>query len=442
MRAIGLDVHKHFAEVAIVEPGRGIVHRERLPVNPTSLRRFAAGLRADDQVALEASFNTWAVADLLAQHAGQVVVSNPMKTRAIASAKVKTDQVDAGILAQLLAANFIPAVWVPDPATRTLRRAIAQHRGLVSQRRQLRNRIHAALLRNLMECPYTDAFGRAGRQWLVQVALPEAERQLVDRTLRLLTALDAEIEQLEVQLAKDQLTDPRLRHLLTIPGIGLITALALLAVIGDVRRFSRPHQLVGYLGLDPRVRQSGDRPAYTGHISRQGQAHARALLVEATHAAIRVPGPLRAFFERIRARRGPQIAIVAVARKLAVLAWHLLNADADFRWNPPSLTAQKWRRLELRAGAPKHPGRRLSDGPGIRERRRQEQAVLLQAETAYRTFVAARQPKGDAVAPIRKRLEGQRPDARRRLHPVPPLFSTGSAASEPSLVLGPQAETK
>jgi len=436
VRSVGLDVHKHFAEVAIVQPGQGIVSRQRLPVTPASLRTFATSLGPNDQVVLEASFNTWAVAELLGKHAGRVVVSNPMKTRGIASAKVKTDQVDAGILAQLLAADFIPPVWIPDPATRELRRMVSEHRGLVVQRSQLRNRIHAILNRNLVECPYTDAFGRTGLQWLTETRLPAAERREVDRLLRLLAALEREIEGLEMELAQARLVDSGLRHLVSVPGIGLITGVALLAVIGDVRRFDRPNRLAGYLGLDPRVRQSGDRPAYTGHISRQGQAHARGLLIEAAHSAIRVSGPLHAFYERVRARRGPQIALVAVARKLAVLAWHLLSKDTDYQWARPSLKAQKWRQVELRAGLPK----RTVHGIWSQGNRAQEEAVLQQAEAAYQSLVAARRRQTDAAAPMRKRLEGQRPDARRRSHPQPPLFSRGSTASPTSIVPAEPAE--
>lgn len=436
VRAIGLDVHKHFAEVAVLEPGQGIVSRERVPVTPVSLRRFATALRPDDQVVLEASFNTWAVAELLSKHAGRVVVSNPMKTRAIASAKVKTDQVDAGILAQLLAADFIPPVWVPDRATRQLRRMVSEHRGLVVQRGQWRNRIHAILNRNLVECPCTDAFGRAGLRWLAQVRLPAAERREVDRLLRLHSLVERELDGLEGELAQARLRDGGLRHLVSVPGIGLITGVALLAVIGDVRRFTRPNRLVGYLGLDPRVRQSGDRPAYTGHISRQGQAHARGLLLEAAHSAIRGPGPLRAFYERVRSRRGAQIALVAVARKLAVLAWHLLTNDTDYQWVRPSLKAQKWRHVELRAGLPKGVRR----GIWTRTNRADEDAIPYRAEAAYRSLVATRRQQADAAAPMRKRLEGQRPDARRRSHPHPPLFSRGSTASAASIVphQGPQ----
>ena len=294
MATIGIDAHKHFAEVAILEPGRPVRHR-RIGTTPAELQAFVKRLGRQDQVVLEASFNTWALADLLQKHAGRVVVSNPMRTKAIASAKIKTDKVDAQVLAQLLAADFIAEVWVPDPTMRALRRRVSQRNALIHQQTALRNRVHAVLNRNLLDCPATDLFGKAGRQWLATAPLPAEERQQVESALRLLAALEAEIEAVERPLAETALGDSRVRRLMTIPGVGLVTALAIVGVIGDVRRFPRPNQLVGYLGLDPRVRQSGDRAARTGHISRQGQGHARGLLIEAAHSAVRTPGPLRAF---------------------------------------------------------------------------------------------------------------------------------------------------
>jgi len=120
--------------------------------------------------------------------------------------------------------------------------------------------------------------------------------------------------------------------------------------VGDIGRFERPAKLVSYLGLDPRVRQSGDRPAMRGHISRAGQAHARGLLCEAAHSAVRSPGPLAGFHARLKARRGAGVAIVATARKLAVLVWHLLTKDEDCRFAPVERTAFKQRQLDRMAG--------------------------------------------------------------------------------------------
>ena len=167
-------------------------------------------------------------------------------------------------------------------------------------------------------------------------------------------------------------------------------AAGLVAAIGDVRRFSSPQKLVSYFGLNPRVRQSGLGLAQHGRISKIGRAHARALLVEAAWAAAKAPGPLHAFFVRIRARRGHQVAAVATARKMAVLVWHLLTKEADYLWARPALVAQKLRSLELQAGRPMLKGNRK--GPAyaynVKELRDREKAVAEQAEHAYEQLVA------------------------------------------------------
>ena len=215
---------------------------------------------------------TWAIAELLAEHAGRVTVSNPMRTRAIASAKVKTDKIDAKVLAQLGAADFLPEVWAPDEITRALRRRIAHRSSLVRQRTRLRNQIHAVLARNLIEAPFTDVFGQGGRQWLAEVQLPAHEREQVDSNLRLHDALDVEIELAERSSPSRRSRRPDVRRLMTIPGVGAITALALVAVIGDVSRFPSARHLVGYLGLDPRVRQSGEKAGPPrAHLPRRGR---------------------------------------------------------------------------------------------------------------------------------------------------------------------------
>lgn len=404
MRTIGLDVHKRFAEVAILEaPGRE-PRRRRIQTTPAALRAFAAELGSEDQVVLEATTNTWAIAELLRGRAGRVVVSNPLRTRAIAEAKVKTDAVDAATLAHLLAAEFIPEVWVPDERTRALRRRVAQRAALVRQRTQLRNRVHSILHRNLVDAPHSDLFGLAGRRWLAEVALVEEEAAELQAALRLLEPFEREIERADRHLAALALGEERVALLMTAPGIGPITALALVGVIGDVTRFARPNKLVGYLGLDPRVRQSGERPARLGSISHQGAAHARGLIVEAAHAAVRSPGPLRAFFQRVRARRGEQKAIVAVARKLIVLSWHMLSRSEPYRWARPTLARTKRRELERKVGLPPS-GTRIAGS--LAERREQERAVLEEAEASYRALVRERS-RADAAAAMGRDSSGPR----------------------------------
>ncbi len=383
MRTLALDVHARFAEVALHENGEvrrvGRIATKDLPA-------FAESLATEDHVVIESTSISWAIVDLIAQHAGRVTISNPMQTKAIAQAKVKTDKVDAKVLAQLGAADFLAEVWVPDRDTRALRRRCAHRQALVRQRTAQRVRVHAILQRNLLELPVTDVFGKKGRRLLEAATLPEHEREQVDSALRLHDALQAEIDEVERRLAREALASEDIRRLMTIPGIGPMTALGLVGVIGDIRRFPSHRHLVGYLGLDPKVRQSGEREARTGHISRQGQAHARALLCEAANAAVRVPGPLRAFFERLRARRGFGIALVATARKLAVVAWHMLRKGEDYRYGAPTLTQTKLQALERMAGA-QGPRTRVR---GDKERKALERRMLEQAEGAYRDLVAAR----------------------------------------------------
>jgi transposase len=351
MRCYGLDIGRDFAHLALVEGGGPARPLGRLRVG-SELEAFAATLGPDDTVALEASGNTWAITELLAGHAGRVIVSNPLRTRAIADAKRKTDDIDAATLAELAAAGYLPEVWVPDEATRRLRRLTAHRAGLVRERTMSRERVGAILARHLLRPPVSDPFGVAGRRWLAEVALPPEERLALEALLRIEASVGAGIEAADRAIAAAVVDDPRVRRLLTIPGLGLVTAASLLAVVGDVTRFGRPAKLVSYLGLDPRVRQSGDRPARGGHISRAGQSHARGLLIEAAHAAVRSPGPLATAFLRLRARRGDGIAIVAVARRLAVLAWHLLTKGEDYRDARPPLVRRKERHLDRLAGRP------------------------------------------------------------------------------------------
>ncbi len=147
-RFIGLDVHKKVVEVCAIDEAGKKLFRRRIDCTREVLLAFAEDLTASDAIALEVTTNAWAVADLLVPFVGRVVVSNPMKTKAIAEAKVKTDKVDAEVLAQLLRCDYLPSVWIPDVATRSLRQLTARRERLVTQRTRLKNRIQSVLSRS------------------------------------------------------------------------------------------------------------------------------------------------------------------------------------------------------------------------------------------------------------------------------------------------------
>lgn len=392
-RCFGLDVHRDFAQVAIWQDG--VVRQEgRFATTPEEVRAFANSLAPTDEVALEATGNTWAIASLLASQAARVVVSNPVKTRAIAEAKIKTDKVDAAILAELLAADFLPAVWIPDTETAALRRQVQRRSHLVRQRTRLKNQVQAILHRNLVvRCPAADLFGIKGRAWLAEQDLPPDERAAATALLRQLDFHGDELALIESDLARVALGRDDVRRLMTIPGVDATVALAIVAAVGDFTRFRTPEKLVSYLGLNPRVRQSGNQPAAHGRITKSGPGYARGMLVEAAFSASKAPGPLRGFYERIRGRRGIQVAIVATARKLAVLCWHLSVKGEDYAFAMPSLVAHKQRKLELKAGQPSARGRKGASATySLKEVRAAERDLAQRSEQAYKTMVGNWRP--------------------------------------------------
>src|SRR2546428_1015568 len=240
----------------------------------------------------------------------------------------------------------------------------------------------------------TDVFGKAGRRWLAALELPADESETVECCLREVDFLDGEVGLIERDLAGQALESKEIRRLMTVTGVSLISAATFVAVVGDIGRFSSPKKLVSYVGLDPKVRQSGEAPARHGHISKQGSAEARHMLCEAAWVLIRTPGPLRAFYERVRARRGAQIALVATARKPSVLFWHLLTREEEYAFERPSLTRRKLRALELKTEESWRCGR--YSGPRVNESRKErerEAEFAGQMESAYRRLVQDWQPK-------------------------------------------------
>ena len=220
-------------------------------------------------MALEVTGNAWEIARILEPHVAQVVVVSPSDT-GIRQARAKTDRLDARTLARLLAAGSLDAVWMPDQRTWVMRRRLARRDQLVRARTRTKNEIHAVLMRRLIgRAPVSDLFGVKGRRWLAGLELPLEERETVDGAIRQIEFLECEIAEVERLIALDALASPEIRRLMSVPGVNVIVAATFLAAIGDIGRFQSPRKLVGYLGLDPRVRQLGPvRPRTGGSPSR------------------------------------------------------------------------------------------------------------------------------------------------------------------------------
>ena len=386
-RCVGLDVHLEFIEIAICEEGK-VFSAGRVPSTPDGLKTLTDSLDLADRVALEVTGSSREIVRLLEPHVRKIIVVSPGVT-GISQARAKTDKLDARTLAKLLWTGELEAVWMPPEWTARMRRRLARREQLVRARSRVKNELHAVLMRRLKgRPPVSDLFGVKGRQWLRSLELPEEEDETVKAGLRHIEFLDTEIEQVEQLIAKEALQSPQVKRLLTVPGVNVICAAIFLAAVGDIRRFKDSRKVVAYLGLDPRVYQSGSGPARGGRISKQGSPRARWALVEAARSVAQQPGPMHAFYERIRARRGHNAAVVAVARKLAVLFYYMLCRQEDYAHQQPSLTARKLRMLEVKAGAPTLKGKPTGVFATRERMRDAERALAQQAEASYKRSIA------------------------------------------------------
>jgi len=349
VRYVGCDVHKREVEVCILDAHGKLLERFRISCTREGLLRFATQrLQPTDRLVLEATTNTWEVVSLLQPHVAQVVISNPLQTRAIAQAKVKTDKVDAYVLAQLLRCDYLPSVWIPDERTRILRKWTHRRATLVADRTRLKNRLHSVLHQLLIPPPKTGLFSQKGLAFLMQLELPEPERSQVESDLRLLDQVERELETVDLQLAQIGYADARVKLLMTIPGVDYTVAQTLLAALGDISRFPDADHAASYLGLCPSTKQSGDH-CYHGPITKRGHSRARWLLIQAAQHLDRHPGPLGVFFRRLMRKKNRNVAVVATARKLVAIAYHMLKNNEPYRYSQPRPTQDKLARLRVRA---------------------------------------------------------------------------------------------
>jgi transposase len=358
----GLDVHKEFIQVCALAPDGRTRRDFRIGGSAEAIESFAGGLDRTDAVVLEATFHTWAIVQILSRHVDRVVVANPAEVKAIAHARIKTDKVDAHTLAQLLRLDFLPEVQLPSRRTWALRQLLAHRRQLMKQAVATKNTIHAVLNRSLRPYPGKLLFTEKGFRWMERLRLPAAERLVLDHQLGLLREIQARQKAVDEELLRQARLQRDAKLLVTIPGVDVTVAVGLLAAIGSIERFESPQQLAAYFGLVPRVRQSAGH-CWTGSITKTGSRTARWLAIEAAHTLARSSSPLAASYHRIRRRKGHQVAVTALARKLVVVVWHLLTKQEPYRYGAWERTRFKLKKLKAtpRPGPRRRPPRDLEE---------------------------------------------------------------------------------
>jgi transposase len=329
-RWVGIDLHRKRSHVAVIdEQGELTVSRRIVNDRDTFLELLGDPQDGDTHVALEATYGWEWLAELLEEAGYDLHLAHPLRTRAIAAARVKTDAIDAKTLAHLLRTGFLPEAYVAPRELRDLRELLRHRATLTRMRSAIKNRVHAILAKHGIANEHSDLFGKGGRVFLEQLQLRDAPRRRLDSLMSLICDFDREIQATTREIEEQAKAHDRVDVLTQIRGVGRYTAMLIIAEIGDINRFPTARHVCSWAGLAPSVRSS-DGKARLGHITRQGSPALRWALVEAAQKITTGSGPLREKFERIAKRRGRKIAKVAVAREILTLSYYGLR-DGEIR---------------------------------------------------------------------------------------------------------------
>lgn len=338
MNYVGIDYHKKYSHVTAVNQEGEVISSRRLGNDVTLFREFFQSLGGKSQAVVEAS-RTWGVMyDLLESLEGveSVTLAHPLKVKAIAEAKIKTDKIDAETLAQLLRGNLIPAAYIPGKETRSLKELVRQRVFLVRLRTRLKNRIHVLLDRLHIPLPaVSDLFGQRGIRYLFQLPLEGIDQEILREDLKLLEVFNGLIKEAEQQIDLLLSDDRRVTLLRTVPGLGPILAAVVALEIDHIERFSHPAKLASYIGLVPSTYASGGK-TWHGRLLPWCNKWLRWAFVEAAWVSIRNSAYCRGYYERVKRRKGAHTAAIALARRLSEIVWHVLKEDRVYEERPVS----------------------------------------------------------------------------------------------------------
>ena len=328
---IGMDIHRKFSQVCVMD-GKGEVASERRlwHDDPGELVDFFEAFAPDAEATMEATVGWMWLADTLESIGIDVKLAHPGGVKLIAQNRLKSDKVDARALAQLLRTGFLPEAYLAPREVRQRRTLLRYRQGLVKTRTMVKCRVHALLIKSNVQLKFTDIFGRQGRKVLRQLDLAEPDRTCLGGWLDLLDFLDGQVTKIERQLLKSLPDDPRAEWLMSIPGVGQLTAYLILAEVGEIDRFPSAKKFVSYCGLCPSNRETAGR-AWHGSIGPAGRKSLKWAFVESAHVAARRAPYFRRLYHHHRPSKGAGKATVTVARQLARVVWRVLNDRRPYR---------------------------------------------------------------------------------------------------------------
>ena len=352
-RYIGLDVHKHYLIALGVDADLNVV----LPARRVELSRLESWMKKiltkQDEVVLEMTTNTWQLYDELVAYAGSVMVVHPPHVALITRSQVMNDKIAASILARLLAKGLLVGIWIPPQEIREGRGLVAQRQKMVRLATQAKNRLHAVIQRHHLVVPAGNPFGANTKAWWQSLPLGKLEKLNLQSDLETLQFAEKQVKDMTEIMEGMAAEQEEIGRLLHLAGFGVITAVTVWAAIGEIERFAEPRYLVGYAGLGTRVHDSG-MTMRSGKITKAGRRDLRTVLIEAANVAANNHPHWKAELARLEPRLGRNKAIVAIARKLLIAVWYVLQGKTD-KYAEPQALAQKMLRFAYTVGKANRP---------------------------------------------------------------------------------------
>lgn len=326
---VGVDYHKKYSVATKMDANGNVLETVKLRNDPHSLQSYADSLPKGSKIAVEATGSWYYFYELLENKSPEIFLAHPLKTRAIAEARIKTDKIDSTILAHLLRTDFLPTSYIPSKKVRDRREILRYRASLVSFRTSIKNKVHAILSKNGIEIKYSNIFGKRAMVFLKALHLRPCYRQALNGYIKLAKTLNELIYEVNKTIKDMVVEDPPAALLTTIPGISYFSALLIMSEIGDIGRFSSARKLCSYAGLVPSVHSSGGKTRY-GSITKQGSKWLRWIMIELSHHFRNSCDRLNKMYERITKKHGKNTARVAVAREMLKIIFYMLRDNREF----------------------------------------------------------------------------------------------------------------
>lgn len=344
---IGMDLHRKTSSFCVKDRDGNLVQKIKIPTDKELIGTFINQFSSPLSLVLEPVSQWYVYADFFQEKGIDVHLAHPLRVKAIASARIKTDSIDASVLCDLLRSNLLPEAYFSSKEVRSWKELVRFRSSLLNLRTQTKNRIHSILHKHALVHDFSDLFGVGGMKWLKSLELPEPFGTSLKAYMDLLEYLEDQIQEAETRIETTISDHPQATLLTTIPGIRYVTALTIAGEIGDIHRFRSPEKLMGYAGLVPSTYASGDTVRH-GRITKTGSKWLRTAMIEVAHhqqLCTKKPG-FRWYYLKLKARKGSKPAAVATARKMCSVVWRILTDNRPFEARPPESQGNEQMRAE------------------------------------------------------------------------------------------------